>query len=220
MVSSRPAMPRRPGGSQQMPLTRAVIGQCRPAAPADLITLVITLPAELHAATSAALRAAVHPPPDDDETELAGPAVTELDEAGLHQVDGLLVPHVHLHDPPPAVQVHCSLLLLAQQVIGHERNRSVRARQGRRLSAPTGTGAGCAARLRPGPARAACARASRRRHPLPWPSAVPHPPCPRHRTRIRVADVAALRRSLSCGSRCRPAACVMRSCGSSGACPA
>jgi hypothetical protein len=53
------------------------------------ITLVITLPAELHAGASAALaRAAVHPPPDGTETELAGPVVAELDEAGRHQVDG------------------------------------------------------------------------------------------------------------------------------------
>src|SRR6266516_5081542 len=95
----------------KMPLKRAVIGQHRPAPPADLITLVITLPAELHARTSAALaRAAVHPPPDGHETELAGPVVAELDEAGHHQVDGLLVPQVHLHDPPPATQVHYSFL--------------------------------------------------------------------------------------------------------------
>jgi hypothetical protein len=95
-----------------MPQKRAVIGQYRPAPPADLITLVITLPAELHAGTSVALaRAAVHPPPDGDETELAGPVVAELDEAGRYQVDGLLIPHVHLCDPPPAIQVHHSFLL-------------------------------------------------------------------------------------------------------------
>ncbi len=70
------------------------------------------LPAELHAGTSAALaRAAVHPPSDGDETELARPVVAELDEAGHHQIDGLLVPQVHLHDPPPAIQVHYSFLL-------------------------------------------------------------------------------------------------------------
>jgi hypothetical protein len=94
-----------------MSLKRAVICQYRPAPPADLITLVVTLPAELHAGTSVTLaRAAVHPPPDGYETELAGPVVTELDEAGRYQVDGLLIPQVHLYDPPPAMQPHDSFL--------------------------------------------------------------------------------------------------------------
>src|SRR5258708_2143182 len=84
----------------QMPPKRAVIGHYRPAPAADLITLVITLPAELHAVTSVALAsAAVHPPPDGDETELASPVVGELNEAGRHQVDGLPGPPGPLHDP-------------------------------------------------------------------------------------------------------------------------
>src|SRR5712691_11637458 len=149
----------------QVPLKRAVIGQYCPAPPADLITLVIALPAELHAVTSAVLaRAAVHPPPDDDETELAGPVVAELDEAGRHQVDGILVPQVHLHDPPPAIQVHYSFLLgpgsssatSVAVLSATDRGGSNPRRQVWGQAALPG--------LRPGSVRAACARAPRRRH--------------------------------------------------------
>jgi hypothetical protein len=43
---------------------------------------------------------------DPVDAESGWRSVAELDEAGHHQVDGLLVPQVHLHDPPPAIQVH------------------------------------------------------------------------------------------------------------------
>lgn len=54
--------------------------------------LVVTLPAELDAASSIALVVtAVHPSPDGDETEFARVVIAELDEARRHQIDGFPV---------------------------------------------------------------------------------------------------------------------------------
>ena len=48
--------------------------------------------------------AAVQPAADRDETELAGSVCVELDEGGLHEVDGIAVSQVHCLDPSPTRQ--------------------------------------------------------------------------------------------------------------------
>jgi hypothetical protein len=90
---------------EQVPLDRGVVDEGGPAAPADLVAFVVAFPAELDTGVAVVLDgAAVHPASDGDEAELAGPVLGELDEAGFDEVDGVAVPQVHLHDPPPAGQ--------------------------------------------------------------------------------------------------------------------
>ncbi len=88
---------------------RYVINHGGPAAPADLVTFVVAVPAELDASAAVVFgSAAVHPAMDSDEAELAGSVLGELDEARFDEVDRIAVPHVHLHDPPSAGQGHWS----------------------------------------------------------------------------------------------------------------
>ena len=90
-----------------MSCERDVIDHGGPAAPADLVTVVLAVPAELDAGAAVAVgTVAVHPATDRDEAELAGPVPGELDEARFEEVDRIAVPHVPLHDPPSAGQRH------------------------------------------------------------------------------------------------------------------
>src|SRR5262249_55486155 len=74
-----------------------------PAATARVVALVGALPRELDPRLAVTIRvAAVEFPRHHDETQAAEAVLTELDEAGRDQVDGLLVPAVHLCDTPPA----------------------------------------------------------------------------------------------------------------------
>jgi hypothetical protein len=74
---------------EQVPVDRLGIDKRRPAAPADLIALVATLPGELDTDLAVPLdRTAVQPAADGDETELAG-LTGELDETRLDQIDGI-----------------------------------------------------------------------------------------------------------------------------------
>jgi hypothetical protein len=92
---------------EQMPFDRPVIDKNRPAATADLITLVDTVPGELDTDTTVPLdRAAVQPTTDRDEAEPTGPVPGELDEARFNQIDSVAIPPAHLHDPPPTSQPH------------------------------------------------------------------------------------------------------------------
>ena len=85
------------------PSSVPVVGEHRPAAAADLVAFVAAFPGELDAGSSlAGGLAAVHQPLDRDESELPGPVMVELDEPGLHQVDGVGVPQLHRYDPPSA----------------------------------------------------------------------------------------------------------------------
>jgi hypothetical protein len=99
---------------EQVSLESYVINHGGPAAPADLVTFVFAVSAELDAGAAVAFgTAAVHPATDSDETELAGPLPGELDEARFDEVDRIAVPHVHLHDPPSAGQGHWSSTFVA-----------------------------------------------------------------------------------------------------------
>jgi hypothetical protein len=61
------------------------------------------LPRELDPRPAVAIGVAeVEFPRHHDETQAAETVLIEFDEAGLDQVDGLLVPVVHLRDTPPA----------------------------------------------------------------------------------------------------------------------
>ncbi|WP_158846696.1 hypothetical protein [Saccharothrix deserti] len=67
--------------------------------------LVVVLQIEDDEGLAVALApAAVHPPVDGDEAELASPVPREFDERGLDEVDGVLVLLVHFHDSPPPGQ--------------------------------------------------------------------------------------------------------------------
>jgi hypothetical protein len=94
---------------EQVSLERDVINHSGPAPPADPLTFVHAVPAELDAGVAVAFgTAAVHPATEGDEAELAGPVPGELDEARFKEVDRIAVPQVHLHDPPSARQRHWS----------------------------------------------------------------------------------------------------------------
>ncbi|MFL6145906.1 MAG: hypothetical protein ACJ72I_00030, partial [Pseudonocardiaceae bacterium] len=63
-------------------LKRDVINHSSPAAPADLVTVILAVPAELDAGAAVAFgTAAIHPATDSDEAELTGPVPGELDKA-------------------------------------------------------------------------------------------------------------------------------------------
>jgi len=84
-------------------LERAVEVERCPAAAARVVALVGALPRELDPRLAVTIRvAAVEVPRHHDETQAAEAVLAELDEAGLDQVDGLLIPVVHLCDTPPA----------------------------------------------------------------------------------------------------------------------
>jgi hypothetical protein len=74
-----------------------------PAATAHIVALVGALPRELNAWPAITIRvAAVEFSRDRYEAQLAEAVIIELDEAGLDQIDGFLIPVVHLGDTPPA----------------------------------------------------------------------------------------------------------------------
>src|ERR1700759_1369203 len=82
---------------------RAVGVEGGPAAATHLVALVSTLPGELDPWPASTIRVAVvKPPRHHDETQAAEAVRVEFDEARLDQVDGLLIPVVHLRDTPPA----------------------------------------------------------------------------------------------------------------------
>src|SRR6266702_2631934 len=84
-------------------LERAIGVERSPAAAAHVVALVGALPRELHARPAITIRiAAVEFSRHRDEAQSAETVLIELDEAGLHQVDGLLIPVVHFCDTPPA----------------------------------------------------------------------------------------------------------------------
>src|SRR6516165_967738 len=82
---------------------RAIGVERGPAATAHVVALVGALPRELDARLAVTIRvAAVEFSRHHDEAQSAETVLIELDEAGLDQVDGLLIPIVHLCDTPPA----------------------------------------------------------------------------------------------------------------------
>ncbi len=86
-----------------MTLERAIGIERGPAAAAHIVALVGALPRELNARPAITIRVAVvefsrH----HDEAQTAEAVIVELGEAGLDQIDGLLIPVIHLGDTPPA----------------------------------------------------------------------------------------------------------------------
>jgi len=84
-------------------IERAIGVERGPAATAHLIALVRAMPRELDPWLAITIRVAVvklsrH----HDETQAAEAVLTEFDEAGLDQVDGRLIPVIHLRDTPTA----------------------------------------------------------------------------------------------------------------------
>lgn len=74
-----------------------------PAATAHIVALVGALPRELNARPAITIHgAAVKFPDHRDEAQIAEAIIIELDEAGLDQIDGLLISVVHLGNTPPA----------------------------------------------------------------------------------------------------------------------
>jgi hypothetical protein len=89
--SVRRSKGRRPEGrvvakvEEQMAFYRLAVDENRPAASADLGAVVCSLPGELDTGPAVPFgRAAVQPPLDGDESELAGPVPGELDESRFH----------------------------------------------------------------------------------------------------------------------------------------
>jgi hypothetical protein len=84
-------------------LERAIGVERGPAATAHVVAFVGAPPRELNARPAITIRvAAVEFSRHRDEAQSAETVLIELDEAGLDQVDGFLIPVVHLCDPPPA----------------------------------------------------------------------------------------------------------------------
>src|SRR5580704_15261512 len=84
-------------------LERATGVERGPAAAAHVVALIGALPRELNARPAITVRvAAVEFSRHHDEAQTAETVLIELDEAGLDQIDGLLIPVVHLGDTPPA----------------------------------------------------------------------------------------------------------------------
>jgi hypothetical protein len=82
---------------------RSVVLQHGPATTGNGIGLVETIPREFETGPSVARSLSpVDPALDCDEREAACVIRVELDEPGSNQVHILLVPKIHLHDPPPA----------------------------------------------------------------------------------------------------------------------
>ena len=78
-----------------MTLERAIGVECGPAAAAHLVALVGALPRELNAGLPIAFSvAAVEFSRHHDEAQTAEAVIIELDEAGLDEIDGLLIPVV------------------------------------------------------------------------------------------------------------------------------
>ena len=72
-----------------------------PAAAAHIVTLVGALPRELDAQPAITIRvAAVEFSRHRDEAQIAEAIIIELDKAELDQINGLLIPVVHLGDTP------------------------------------------------------------------------------------------------------------------------
>jgi hypothetical protein len=104
---------------------RAVGFQRRPAATAGRIALVEALPRELDSRASFARSLSpVHSGLDGDEAEAAQGVRLELDESGGDEVNGVPVPEVHVHDPPPPYDAHaCALLGVPESPARSRRSR-------------------------------------------------------------------------------------------------
>jgi hypothetical protein len=77
---------------EQVSRERDVIHHGGPAAPADPLTFVHAVRAELDAGAPVAFgTAAVHPATEGDEAELAGPVPGELEKARFKEVDRIAV---------------------------------------------------------------------------------------------------------------------------------
>ena len=88
-------------------LERAIGAERSPAAAAHIVALVGALPRELNPQPAITIRiAAVEFSPHHDEAQTAEAVIIALDEAGLDQIDGFLIPVVHLGDTPPAYDAH------------------------------------------------------------------------------------------------------------------
>ena len=86
-----------------MALERAIGVERGPAATAHVVALVGALPRELNARPAITSGvAAVEFSRHHDEAQAAEAGIIELDEAGLDQINSLLIPVVHLGDTPPA----------------------------------------------------------------------------------------------------------------------
>src|SRR6516225_5948516 len=84
---------------------RAIGVERGPAATAHVVALVGALPRELDARPAITIRdAAVEFSRHRDEAQFAEAALIEVDEAGRHQVEGLLSPVSHVRDAPPAYE--------------------------------------------------------------------------------------------------------------------
>ena len=84
-------------------LERAIGAERGPAAAAHIVTLVGALPRELAARPAITIRfAVVEFSRHRDEAQIAEAVIIELDKAGLDQINGLLIPVVHLGDTPSA----------------------------------------------------------------------------------------------------------------------
>ena len=90
-----------------MALERPIRVERGPAAAAHIVAFVGALPRELNAGPAATIRvAAVKFSRHYDEAQIAEAVIIELDEAGLDQIDGILIPVVHLGDAPSAHNAH------------------------------------------------------------------------------------------------------------------
>ena len=80
-----------------MTLERAIGVERGPAAAAHIVALVGALPRELNARPAITIRLApVEFSRHRDQAQTAEAVIIELDEAGLDQIDGLLIPVLHL----------------------------------------------------------------------------------------------------------------------------
>jgi hypothetical protein len=84
---------------------RAVSVELGPAATADGVAFVAAFPGELESWRILVDVVAVQVGVDDDEGELPGPVVEELDESAADEIDGIAIPQIHLDDSPPTSQL-------------------------------------------------------------------------------------------------------------------
>ena len=102
-----------------MALERAIGAERSPAAAAHIVALVGALPRELDARPAITIRvSAVEFSRHHDKAQIAEAIITELDKARLDQINGLLIPIVHLGNTPPAD--HARALGHAARVNGPE----------------------------------------------------------------------------------------------------
>jgi len=113
-------------------LERAIAVERGPAAAAHIVALVGALPRELNARPAITIRLApVEFSGHRDEAQAAEAVIIELDEAGLDQIDGLLIPVLHLGYTPPAYDA---------RTLGHATRVTRAARSLTRTTRPGGPG--------------------------------------------------------------------------------